>query len=281
MKHTELQLQSNDGLPLFAQVWAPDDKIKGVLCLVHGLGEHSGRYAHWAGRLSRAGYALAAPDLRGHGRSGGLRGHTPSIDHYGDDLSVLFCEASAPFAGKPCFLYGHSMGGLLALFYLIQRQPGFTGAVVTSPGLHSAIQEQKTKVAVTRLLGFIAPRLTLPSGLEQEYLSRDPDVIDRYRNDPLVHDQISVGWGRVLLEMIKCIFERAHEIDLPLLLMHGTEDRIAFASGSEKLAGLVSGECTLKLWNSLYHELHNEPEKDEVFAYLVKWLDEQTQKNTN
>ncbi len=273
MKHNEMQWQSNDGLPLFARKWEPEGDIKGVICLVHGHGEHSGRYNHWAERLTQAGYAVVTMDLRGHGRSGGKRGHAPSYDHYTDDVKLLFDESERSFPGKPCFLYGHSLGGLIALFYLIQRRPKLNGAVITSPMLGGAIMEQKAKVVITRILGSIIPAVGIPTGTELEALTRDKTVIEAYRNDPLVHEQGTMRMGKCMVETILQTFERAYEIDLPLLIMHGTEDRITYSSGSEKLAGLVSGECTLKLWGGLYHELHNEPEKGEVFTCLKDWLD--------
>lgn len=273
MKHEEMQLMSKDALDLFAQCWEPAGEIKAVICLVHGLGEHSSRYIHWAEMLTGAGYALLALDLRGHGKSGGQRGHTPSYDHYADDVSVLFDEAARRFPGKPCFIYGHSMGGLVVAYYLIQRQPQLAGAIITGPGLRTAIEKQKAKVILARILGTILPKGSMPSGLEQEAISRDSAVVEAYKNDPLVHDQVTFAWGKQSLQASQYIFSNADRINLPLLVMHGTDDYIAFATGSEELAGLVQGDCTLKLWEGLYHEIHNEPEKDEVFAFIKDWLD--------
>jgi len=272
MKHEEMQWQSKDGLKLFAQKWEPKGKVKGVICLVHGLGEHSSRYTHWVEKLNKAGYAFLSFDLRGHGRSEGQRGHTPSYDHYADDVSILLENAAALYHGKPCFLYGHSLGGIIVLYYLIQRQPQLSGAIVTSAGLRNAIQEQKVKVLVARLLGRIMPKGSMASGLEQEALSRDAAVVEAYRSDPLVHDRVSFGLGLSSINSIDYILNNANRINVPLLLMHGTADRLAYCSGSEELAGQVSGDCTLKLFEVLYHEPHNEPEQEEVFASLKKWL---------
>ncbi len=273
MKHEEMQWQAKDATMLFAQKWEPEDDIKGVICLVHGLGEHSGRYLHWTEMLTGAGYAVITFDLRGHGKSEGQLGHTPSYDHYADDVSVLLDNAAKGFPGKPCFLYGHSLGGIIVLYHLIQRQPQLSGAIVTGPSLRSAVAEQKVKVFLARLLGSIAPKGAMPSGLEQKAISKDPAVVEAYRNDPLVHDQVSFSFGKCSLQAFDYIFNNADRINLPLLLMHGTDDRLAYASGSEELAALVPGDCTLKLWEDLYHEIHNEPEKEEVFAYLKNWLD--------
>jgi acylglycerol lipase len=272
MKHGELQWLSNDGLKLFAQKWEPDGPVKGAISLVHGHGEHSSRYSHWADRLNNAGYSVLAFDLRGHGRSEGQRGDSPSFDHYADDVSILLDQTAGLYPGKPHFLYGHSLGGLIVLFYLIQRHPKLTGAIVTSPVLQTAIVEQKAKMAAARILGSIIPKASLPSGLEQEALSRDPAVIELYRKDPLVHDKGSLRMAKQMLETMEYVLSNAAEIDVPMLLMHGTGDQITYAAGCEQLSQLVENDCTLKLYDGYYHELHNEPEKDEVFGYLKDWL---------
>lgn len=272
MKHEEMFWQASDGLQLFAQSWEPAGEVEGVICLVHGLGEHSGRYGHWVEMLGQAGYAVLAPDLRGHGKSGGARGHTPSFERYMDDLSLLLDEAARRFPDKPCFLYGHSMGGLLVANYVLRRRPRLAGVVITSPGLRTALEKQTGKVAAVRLLGAIAPGLSQPSGLDPATLSRDPAVVEAYRNDSLVHDRISLGMARGSLAAIGYAFAHAAEFSLPLLLMHGAADQLTFAAGSSEFAALLPGDCTLKIWDQLYHELHNEPEKDQVATVLVEWL---------
>ncbi|MEW5785873.1 MAG: lysophospholipase [Bacillota bacterium] len=272
MKHDQMFWQARDALQLFAQSWEPAGEVKGVICLVHGLGEHSSRYGHWVEMLDQADYAVLATDLRGHGKSEGARGHTPSFERYMDDLGLLLEEAARRFPEKPCFLYGHSMGGLLVANYVLRRRPRLAGVVITSPGLRTALEKQTGKVAAVRLLGAIAPGLNQPSGLDPATLSRDPAVVEAYRNDPLVHDRISLGMARGSLAAIRYAFAHASEFNLPLLIMHGAADQLVFAEGSSEFAGLVSGECTLKIWDQLYHELHNEPEKDQVFAVLVEWL---------
>lgn len=277
MKHEEMNWLSNDALDLFAQSWEPEGEVKGAVALVHGLGEHSGRYRHWVEKLSKAGYAVVSFDLRGHGRSEGQRGHTPSFDHYADDVDILLNHTMNRFSGKPLFIYGHSFGGLIVLFYLIQRKPDICGAVVTNPGLRTALREQKMKVFLARLLGSLMPAGSMASGLEQEALARDQAVIEAYRNDSLVHDKVSFGFGKQSLTAIDYIFNNAERVSIPLLLMHGTADRIAYVSGSEELGSQVTSDCTLKLWEGFFHELHNEPEKNEVFAFLRKWLDGKAQ----
>lgn len=275
LKHDEMKWKTDDALNLFAQKWEPESEVKGVICLIHGHGEHSSRYIHWAEKLTNEGFAVLAFDLRGHGKSDGQRGYTPSFDHYSDDLSILLNEAATQFPGIPCFLYGHSLGGVIALYFLVQRQPKLAGAVITSPALQTAVQEQKVKLTLALILGSLAPKGSMPSGLEQEALSRDESVIKAYRNDPLVHDRISFSMGKEAIKAIEYIYGNAEQINIPILLLHGTGDRITYESGSTELCRLVKGDCTLKVWEGYYHELHNEPEKDLVFNFLAEWLNKQ------
>lgn len=276
MNSVEFTIQSKDGLKLFALDWSPESP-KAVVCLVHGLGEHSGRYDHVADRLNQAGYSVLASDLRGHGRSEGQRGHTPSFEYFMDDIDVLLAEASQRNPGLSCFLYGHSLGGILVINYALRRRPPLAGVVASSPGLRTALEQQKGKVALVRLLGSLLPKQTLASGLDVKGICRDPQVVDQYIRDPLVHDRVSLGMAKVLLDSISWAYEHAAEFPIPLLLMHGTADQVAFASGSREFAGLVRGECTLKLWDGLTHETHNEPEKEEVLSFMIEWLESHKQ----
>jgi alpha-beta hydrolase superfamily lysophospholipase len=277
VKSFEDKWQDKDGTTFFLRGWEPEaGKPKALVALVHGLGEHTARYAHVGKALARAGYALVGFDLRGHGRSGGARGHASSLDAYMQDIHQFFSLLEQRYPAIPQFLYGHSLGGLLVLAYAIQYGTGLTGVMANEPALRSSLQEQKAKIAMVRLLGSLAPTMTLQSGLDAATLSRDPAVVDAYRKDPLVHDSASLGFGKAALNAIDLCFARARDFPAPLLIMHGTGDKINYFSGSEDFARLVSeagGDVTLRLWNDLYHEIHNEPEKEEVFQFMIEWLD--------
>jgi acylglycerol lipase len=280
MHSFETQWQADDGVFLFGRGWEPEGKPRALVCLVHGLGEHSGRYQHVAAALTEAGYAVLSFDLRGHGRSGGPRGHIPSFEAFLRDLDRLFDQAQLRYPSQPRFLYGHSLGGILVLNYALRRKPEARGVIATSSGLRTALEEQKLKVALVRILGRILPSLTLPSGLDPKTLSHDPQVVKDYQSDPLVHDKISLGFARIMLDVIPWTFAHAHEFPLPLLLMHGTEDALAYPQGSEEFARRAGEKATLKLWPGLYHELHNEPQKQEVFKFLIDWLESHLQETT-
>jgi alpha-beta hydrolase superfamily lysophospholipase len=261
---------------MYAKGWAPDGEPKGVICLVHGLGEHILRYEHVGAAFVEAGYAMLGSDLRGHGKSGGPRGHTPSLEAFFKDIDEIVREAAKRYPKAPRFLYGHSLGGLLSLSYAIERKPEARGMIVSSPGLRTAIHEQKAKLILARILGLIAPTITLPSGLVADHISRDPQVVKTYVNDPLVHDKISTGFGLAGLKATDLVFARAAQWSAPVLLAYCSADQIAFPRGSEEFARLApQGLVTLKRFEGLYHEPHNEPEKAEVFQTYIQWLDGQ------
>ncbi len=277
MKTFESKFEGNDGTSFYVQGWEPDTQPKAVLALVHGLGEHAGRYAHVGKALTDAGYVLVGFDTRGHGKSGGARGHFPSLDTVMQDIRQFFQFVSQRYPNLPQFLYGHSLGGLLALTYATQNNSaGLKGVMVTGAGLRSALQEQKAKIAMANILGTLMPAMTIPSGIDTTTISRDKAVVDKYVNDPLTHDKTSLGLGKSALTAIDICFAHAKEFSYPLLIMHGKADKLTYASGSEDFARLASAnnkDVTLKLWDGLYHEIHNEPEQAEVFKVMVEWLD--------
>ena len=276
MKTFEWKWKSFDGLDMFAQGWVPEKDPKAVVCLVHGVGEHIGRYAHVGAAFAAAGYALLGFDLRGHGKSGGPRGHAPSLDAFFKDIEDFVRAAETRYPSAPRFLYGHSLGGLLSLSYAVTHKVNARGMIVSSPGLATAIQEQKMKVMLAKVLGSLAPTITLPSGLVTAHISRDPQVVETYVKDPLVHDKITTGFGRAGLQAIDIAFTHAAQLAVPLLLVYCSEDQIAFPRGSEEFARLAPKELvTLKRYEGLYHEPHNEPEKAQVLKDYVQWLDAQ------
>ncbi len=273
MTHDEFELTAFDGLKLYCQEWRVETEPKGVICLVHGLGEHSGRYTHWAEMLNQAGYSVLTFDLRGHGKSGGQRGHASSYEDYFKDLDLLIREARQRYPSQACFLYGHSLGAVINIAYVLERKPRLDGVILTGLATQTSLQDQKAKILLAKILAAVAPRMNLSSGLVPATISRDVEVVTRYINDPLVHHDVSLAWGVQTLETIAFIEEHAGEWDKPVLIMHGGEDRLAFTAGSREFAGKIKADCTLKIWDGLYHEIHNEPEKDQVFEFLLSWLD--------
>jgi acylglycerol lipase len=276
MKTFETKREDKDGTTFFIQGWEPDREPKAFIALVHGLGEHTTRYAHVGKAMTDAGYAMVGFDLRGHGKSGGARGHASSLDAYMQDIREFLRLMAERYPHIPHFLYGHSLGGLLALAYGIQYGMELTGVIVTGAALRSSLQEQKAKVALAKVLGTIMPTVAVPSGLDPSTISRDLQIVEAYKNDPLVHYSTSLGFGKAALQAIDLCFARAQEFPVPLLMIHGKSDKLTYPSGTEdfaKLVGTAGGDVTLKLWEDLYHEVHNEPEKAEVFKFMIEWLD--------
>ena len=272
-KNQSFTLSTFDHINIYYQIWEPENNPKGVVSLVHGLGEHSGRYVDFAVRLNQADFAVTAFDLRGHGQSGGQRGHLPSFDAYMEDISTTLDETINHFPSCPVFLYGHSLGGVLVLNYSLRKQSNLAGVVAAGSALHSALAEEKMKVFLSRIGGTLFPKLTIPSDTDLNMLSRDPEVVRKYKEDPLRNNQVTLAFGKHILDAINWLWAHADQFSYPLLLMHGTADEMAYPSGSREFAAKVPNNCTLKLWEGLYHELHNEPEKEQVFAYLIDWLE--------
>lgn len=274
MKHREFRWTTYDGLDIFAQAWEPAVVLpKAVVCLVHGLGEHSGRYAHVAEAFGKEGFVLFGADLRGHGRSAGIRGHISSIDNFTRDIDALLQQAQTRYAGLPLFLYGHSLGGILVLYYGLVRKPNVKGIIAASPGLQTALERQPLKIALVKTLGSFLPSAAIATGLDDRAISRDENVVRAYRSDPLVHDKASLGFGKIMLHVKNWTLAHAGEFSLPLLLLHGKSDTIAFPSGSVKFAAALKDRCTLVLWEGAYHELHNEPEQAEALKTMTLWMD--------
>lgn len=272
MKYSEFEFATDEGSVLMAREWLPNSEPRGMVCLVHGLGEHSGRYGHLALALNQAGYALFSYDQRGHGKSMGKRGHTPSYETLLDDINCFSRESIQRFPNLPVFLYGHSLGGNLVLNYVIRRQPKFAGVVVTSPWLRLTVEPSPWLRMLAILLDKLMPSFSLPSGLELNALSHDLSEINAYKSDYLVHNRISVRLFVAVDQAGHWANDNAAQFNLPLLLMHGGGDRITSAKATTLFASHVQKDCTLKIWPDLYHELHHEPEKEEIIFYLINWL---------
>jgi alpha-beta hydrolase superfamily lysophospholipase len=278
MDISEWKWKTSDGLEIYSKAWIPSGNIRGVVCLVHGVGEHIGRYQADGEALSERGYILAGFDQRGFGKSEGRRGHTPSLDAYLNDIDSFLAEVARRYPGQPRFLYGHSMGGILVLAFASLRQPSLAGVIATGPGLKSSIEAQKLKVILVKVLGNVLPTLTMTSGIElqTQLVSRDAQVVDEFTKDPLVHYKITAAWGKSMLEAIDQVYKNAPRFPLPLLLMHGTNDEIAYPRGSQLFAELApKDKVTLKMWEGFKHELHTDPEKAATFDFMTDWMDQQ------
>ena len=243
-----------------------------VVLLVHGLGEHAGRYTGWAKQFNDTGVEMRSFDLPGHGLSGGRRGVVPPFDVLHDIIDSKLESIAADRPGIPLFLYGHSLGGGIVLDYLVRRKTSLTGAIVTSPWITLTMTPPRLKVMMAVALKSIVPDMTSSSGLNAGYLSRDSQVVTAYVADPLVHDRISFRLFTEALKASEEILAGASGISLPVLVIHGRSDMITSPSGSVEVASSMPSSI-LKLWDDGYHELHNEPFRDDHFTFIREWID--------
>lgn len=266
-----ITLKTNDNLQLWGKLWSPEMPPKGIVCLVHGFGEHIQRYHHVASAFNKAGYAFAGIDLRGHGKSGGKRGHTPSYEHLLSDLQLLIAWSKDKFPNHPLFLYGHSMGGNIAASLLLRsHNQTFKAAVLTSPWLRLRFDPPKIKVAMGRLVRKIYPKYSEHNELNPDHLSRDTTVGKAYEEDPLVNHKITTETYFSIVEAGEWALQNATPLPIPVLIMHGSDDPITSPEASEKFADKMNAE--FRLWKGMYHETHNEIGKEEVIDTMVQWV---------
>ncbi len=269
-RHSEARGSSR----LYRQSWLPDADTRGVVLLVHGLGEHSSRYGHVAKSLTRRGLAVHALDHYGHGKSDGHAGHVPRFSVFLDGVTALLHDVEKTSGDLPLFLVGHSMGGLIAARFLMARQAQFRAAALSGPAFRSDEAPPAFVLWLNRLISALLPTLPMIA-LDATLVSRDAEVVNAYLADPLVHHGKLTS--RLIAEMAKAMDDtvaRAGEITLPLLTLHGDADKLTSPAGSTEFhAGAGSADKTLKMYPGLFHEIFNEPERDAVLADLGNWLE--------
>jgi alpha-beta hydrolase superfamily lysophospholipase len=263
-----------DGTALFWQAWLPDEAPRAVVIVVHGLGEHSGRYTNVVDALVPRGYALYAMDHRGHGRSDGRRGYVPRFRLVVDDQAAFRDEAFDRHAGSPRFVLGHSFGGLVALAGATRPGQDIDGLVLSGAASAAGARTSFLTVARFRVLGAVSPRKPTIA-LDPSLVSNDPDVVEAYRRDPLVnHDPLPARTVAEMRARARRMPDDARAITAPVLLLHGSDDALVPDDASRLLANrIASSDLTLLLYPGLAHELFNEPERDRVLADVASWLD--------
>jgi acylglycerol lipase len=267
----ELNIKLGNGQVLKGMIQSPGEKTRAVIILVHGLGEHVNRYLEWADLFKKEGIGFLGVDLPGHGGSDGRRGNIKSYRLTDEMIDILIRSCNKTFPGCAIYLYGHSLGGGIVLDYLLRKKPAIKGAIVTSPWLRLSFEPPKSKVFLASVMKNIVPGLVQPSGLNVNHISHDNSVVEKYKNDPLVHGKISVSLFDCAMKAGKYSLSHASELKVPVLLMHGKDDAITSPDASSEFAG-KSPEVELKLWDGGYHELHNEYFRMEVFNYILNWI---------
>ncbi len=280
---------THDDLHLYVQAWDPTAEgteethaeVRGTVLIVHGYGEHSGRYGHVARAFTEAGLQVFAYDQRGYGRSEGPRAYVRSFDAYLDDLDrVLRTIRPRAREHAPLFLFGHSMGGAVVLLHALERSASLTrhgvkGLMLSSPAIEVDPDIAPLLRKAARVIGAFAPWLPVaqsPEGM----ISRDPDVVREAETDPLnYHGRVQARLGAELLRACQRVQARQHELEIPFLVFHGTDDAITSPDASRRLYDAArSDDKALQLYDGLYHETFNEPERDRVLADLQQWVTE-------
>ncbi len=273
---TEDYLYASDGLKLFYRSWLPAERPKeeqGSVVIVHGFGEHSGRYEPLAHALCARQFAVYAADHRGHGHSEGKRGHIDRFDELIDDLDRMI-DLALMFDQKPrLFLIGHSGGGLIAVRYASRYQHRIQGLVLSSPLFGIALPIPRPKLLIGRFLAKILPRFTMRSGVDPSTVSHDAELVARYADDPLVHDRISMRFYEEISHAINRATHDAQTLTVPTLTLQAGDDRVVSSKAAHQwYAALTARDKTWKLYNGWYHELFNEVGRAEVYREVVQWI---------
>ncbi len=259
------------GRRIYWQSWSPESQARALIVIVHGAGEHSGRYGHTADALVHAGYAVYALDHRGHGRSDGPRALIDRLDNAVADLDQLVLDARAQHPGLAVYLLAHSMGATIALSYALEHQDRLAGLILS--GALAALEAGAPLRLIGRALSVVAPQLPL-IGVDPSLISRDPEVVSTYVSDPLVHHGKLPA--RTLAELASAIDRfpgSVPAITVPTLILYGSADKLCPPAGSEMLGRRIGADDkSVKRYDGLFHEILNEPERDEVLADIREWL---------
>jgi alpha-beta hydrolase superfamily lysophospholipase len=280
--HQQGRVKTADELDLVWQSWTPAT-VRGVIVIIHGLAEHGGRYRKTAEFFSRNNWAVYVCDLRAHGLSPDIpkagRVHVNRFTDYFHDVNAITSLARTQHPGLPLFILGHSMGGLISIRYTLENPQGLAGAIISSPalGTHPEFKPPVFLKMLVSILSLVAPRVLVDSDLDTQAISRDPEVIKEYVEDPLVSQKISARWYSEILKSMKLAHQGAGSLQIPLLLMQSGEDRLVDPSAPSRWAKAApEGLVDLVLWEGLYHEMLNEPEKDKVRDKILSWLEART-----
>jgi acylglycerol lipase len=274
MKHREYDWLSKDKKKIYAQSWEPDGHPSAVINIIHAFGEHSGRYQKWAGLFVEKGLAVLASDLIGHGKSDGKRGYIKNYQVFLDQIDLQLQKSVEIFNDIPRILYGHSMGGNLVINYSMSKDPPIYALIATAPWLRLSNTPAWYMLLFLHIMIPLFPSLTVKAGIDNTYRTHDPVVNQMVREDPLLHRRMSLQLYHEISRKGLYAMRNIYKINKPFLLMHGNKDRWTSCEASIELVTNTGKLTRLKIWDGLYHELHNEISYLEVFNYIIGWLTE-------
>lgn len=273
--HTTGEFTSRDGTRIFHQGWMPgnDEDVRAVLAIIHGYAEHGGRYAHVGAFFAEKGFHAEALDHRAHGKSQGKDTYLKSVDDCVDDMEVFISRLRDRRPDKPIFVLAHSMGGLITARWVEDRRPEVDGILLSGAAVMIDESISPFLLKVSGVIAAVAPRLKTIK-LDANAVSRDPEVVAKYNSDPLNYRKgVPAATGAAMNAAIAAVHRNAAAFSLPVRMMYGTADRMADPRGSVNLhAGISSEDKTLVPYEGLYHEILNEPEKEQVMAECLEWI---------
>ena len=274
MKHSDGTFKGIRDLDIYYQRWLPENESKAILLIVHGLAEHIGRYMNLVNHFVPLSYAVYGLDHIGHGKSDGQRVFVKRFEDYTETLKVFYDLVRQENPDKPIILIGHSMGGLISAYYLLDHQADFMAAVLSGPLIKTTDNAPPVLIFIGKILSALAPKAGLLK-LEAEGVSRDPAVVEAYVNDPLVFTgKMTARLGAELLKAMQRVTNEAKKITLPLMIIQGGADRLVDPAGAQMLFEKVgSSEKGLKIYDGFFHEVFNEPEHEQVMIDVEKWLE--------
>ena len=273
MQHSEDTFQGEASLELYYQSWHPEDKPKAVLVVVHGVAEHSNRYLNLVDNLVPENIAIFSYDQRGHGSSPGQRGYIESWDKYRTDFKQFLEMVHQREPDLPLFAYGHSMGALVILEFLLKDTDHIAGIIVSGPPLDTTQAASPLLVVAAKFLSRVWPTFSFDSPINPAQLSCDARVVQKYQDDPEVFKILTARWGTEYLAAQNRTREHTSDIDTPILILHGGDDAICDPQASQDLYDQVSSaDKTLKIYPSYFHEIHNEPGHITVVQDINDWI---------
>ncbi|MHA1413445.1 MAG: lysophospholipase [Promethearchaeota archaeon] len=276
MKTIEGKFEGLDGLKLYYQGWMPENEPKAIIQVVHAFAEHSGRYKNIINELIPLNYAVYAHDLRGHGKSDGIRNFVENMGHYVDDQKIFYDLLKNKHPNLPFIMLGHSFGAVIILNFLKTHEKLIKGAILSALGMKLAVKSSGLMKLLAKIFSKIFPRMKTSSGLKPELLSHDLEVVKAYMEDPFVnYKKITARLGYIMIKSFEEIPEILQDLKIPILIQCGSEDRLV--SGALELKEMIKNEnIKIIVYEGLYHEVYNETEnyRTQVFKDLFEWLKE-------
>ena len=272
MKYVENIIKKSRAHDLLIRSWIPSKSQNKNILIVHGLGEHSGRYEDLANFLVKKKFGVFAVDLIGHGRSSGRRGHIKSFEEYLDTVELSLIYIRKKFLDIPIILFGHSLGGLISLKFLIDRESKeIDRSIISSPWIETKVKIPGFLLIIHKIFKNIFPSMQLHNNLITSHLSKDKDIVKKYEQDKLVHDRISLNLFSEILKTINEVLEKSSRIKNDILIYHGKDDMIISYEGSKKISNKIMN-CKWILFENTYHEPHNDLEKSYVFKEIINFI---------